>query len=143
MQELLEYCEIKPMVNQIEYHIWNQRKEQINFCLFNSNLKINPDIVVEGWGIFYFTKGPLAGGALLKDEKILQISKKYNKSVSQICIRWSLQNNVVTIPKASSFERIKENSDVFDFEISNDDMKILNSFDKKFLYLGFDSDNIL
>jgi methylglyoxal/glyoxal reductase len=72
--ELLEYAEVKPQVNQIEYHCWNQRKEQIKVCKEN-------DIIVEGWG-------PLAQGHILKDEKIKKIAEKYNKTIAQVCIRW-------------------------------------------------------
>jgi diketogulonate reductase-like aldo/keto reductase len=115
IKELLEYAEVKPQINQIEYHCWNQRKEQIKVCKEN-------DIIVEGWG-------PLAKGLILKDEKIKKIAERYNKSIAQVCIRWTLQNGIICIPKSISEERLKENSNIFDFEINEDDMKELNSMD--------------
>jgi methylglyoxal/glyoxal reductase len=68
---------------------------------------------------------------LLDDKKIKEVSKKYNKTASQICYRWSVQNNVVTIPQTGNLNRIIENSKIFDFEINKDDMNELNGLDKK------------
>jgi len=119
MQEIIDLAEIKPHVNQIEYNIWQQRKDQVDFCKKNN-------IVVEGWG-------PLAKGQILGDEEIEKVAKKYNKSISQICIRWNLQHGIVCIPKSIKEERIIENASVFDWEISEEDMKHLDSMDKDYL----------
>lgn len=122
IDEILEYCTVKPHVNQIEYHPWNQRKVQVNHC-------IEKGIVVEGWG-------PLAKNQILEDETLKELAKKYKKTVAQICIRWCLQNNIITIPKSVKESRILENIDVFDFEIDETDMKTINEMDKGYLSAG-------
>jgi len=122
IDEILEYAQVPPHVNQIEYHVWNQRPEQVKYCQKNN-------IVVEGWG-------PLAQGQILKDEAIGKIAEKYNKSIAQLCIRYSLQKGVIAIPKSTNLERVLENANVFDFEISKDDIKELDSMHKNYVASG-------
>ena len=110
--EALMDMEIKPIVNQIEFHPGKMQEEVLSFCRENN-------ILVEAWS-------PLGRGAVLDNEILKDIAEKYKKSVAQICIKWCLQNGVVPLPKSVTPERVKENADVFDFEISADDMKIIN-----------------
>jgi len=110
--EALMSAEIKPMVNQIEFHPGKMQDDALSFCRENN-------ILVEAWS-------PLGRGAVLDNETLKDIAGKYNKSVAQICIKWCLQNGVLPLPKSVTPERVKENANVFDFEISDADMKIIN-----------------
>lgn len=120
---ILDNCSIKPAVNQIEFHPGLIRKETIDFCKKH-------DIVLEAWS-------PLGKGKMLKNETLLLLAQKYNKSVAQICLRWCLQNDVIPLPKSQNEERMKQNLNIFDFEISNEDMKKINNM--KF-FAGSDMD---
>lgn len=104
--------EVKPMVNQIEYHPGEMQEETVAFCRAN-------DILVEAWS-------PLGRGRMLENETLVDLAKKYNKSVAQICIKWCLQNGIVPLPKSVTPARILENAEVFDFTIIDEDMKAIN-----------------
>eukprot|EP01080_Neovahlkampfia_damariscottae_P010247 gene10247-2666_t len=119
IEDLVSYAKIKPHMNQIELHPWNQRKSQLESCKKHG-------IVVEGWG-------PFVQGKILTDEAMIKIAEGYKKTVAQICVRWALQRGFITIPKSISEERIKSNSNVFDFEISKEDMEKINAMDKGYL----------
>lgn len=80
-------------------------------------------IQVEAWS-------PLMQGKLLDDQVLTDIAKKYNKSVAQVILRWDLQNEVVTIPKSIKEHRIIENADIFDFELSAEDVEKINALNK-------------
>lgn len=112
LDALLEKAQIMPMVNQIEFHPGFMQKECVEYCKANN-------ILVEAWS-------PLGTGRLLSNETLKQIAAKYNKSVAQICIRWALQNGTLPLPKSVNPERIKENLEVFDFNISEEDMLTIN-----------------
>ena len=114
LEELIKVAKIKPMVNQIEFHIGAYNKDILDFCYKN-------DILVEAWS-------PLGSGKLFKVDELKDMALKYNVSVAQLCIKWCLQNNTLPLPKSKSIERIKNNLDVFDFEITKDDMDYLNNF---------------
>ena len=103
----MDHCEIKPMVNQILCHIGNTPMDVIKFCQEN-------DIVVEAYS-------PIAHGAALKDKAIQDMANKYGVSVAQLCIKYTLQLDTISIPKASSKEHIEDNAKL-DFEISEEDM---------------------
>ena len=107
MQNILEYCEIKPMVNQMWCHIGNTPSDVIKFCQQN-------DIIIEAYS-------PIAHGRALQDERIIKMAEKYHVSPAQLCIQYTLQLDTVTLPKASSREHMKDNIDI-DFEISKEDM---------------------
>lgn len=104
--------EVAPMVDQIEFHPGQRQEETLHYCKEN-------DIVVEAWS-------PLGTGRMLDDPQLKKIADKYEKSVAQLCIRWCLQNAVLPLPKSVTPSRIRENSEVFDFEISNEDMTAIN-----------------
>jgi len=105
-----------PSVNQIELHPWQRKEDIVEYCRKNG-------IAVMGYS-------PLTKGQRLEDPDVLSLSKKYGKTPGQILIRWSVQSGFITIPKTSKVSRIKENADVFDWSISNDDMQFMNSFPK-------------
>lgn len=113
LESLLKNAQVQPMVNQIEIHPGQNQKEVTDFCRQHQ-------IAVEAWS-------PLGTGRLLQNEILAEIASRYGKSVAQICIRWSLQNGWIPLPKSITPERIKQNFDVFDFEISKDDMDIINN----------------
>lgn len=118
LEELIKNAKIIPMVNQIEFHPGQMQVETLKFCHKNN-------IIVEAWS-------PLGSGKMLKKENLIEMAKKYNKSVAQLCIKWCLQNNVLPLPKSKNIERMKENLLIDDFEISMQDMEELNNLP----YLG-------
>ncbi|MFM1651917.1 aldo/keto reductase [Brevibacillus sp. B_LB10_24] len=126
LEDLLADCEIKPMVNQVEYHPLLSQQELRRFCQAQG-------IQMEAWS-------PLARGQILNDSTVLTIAGKHQKTPAQIVLRWDLQNGVVTIPKSSSEERIAENAGIFDFVLSADDMAALDSLNEN-KRVGPDPDN--
>lgn len=116
LEDLLSDCEIKPMVNQVEYHPHLAQVELLECCQ-------KEGIQLEAWS-------PLKQGQLLSDPTINEIAEKYQKSAAQVILRWDLQNKVVTIPKSIKEHRIIENADIFDFELSSDDMEKINALNK-------------
>lgn len=108
---LMDTCEIKPMVNQIELHIGYLQKTALDFCVKN-------DILVQAWS-------PLGRGRVLNEESLKEMAEKYGKTVPQLCIRFLYQLGIMPIIKSSSICRMKENLDIFDFSIERDDMYYL------------------
>ncbi|NEX78163.1 aldo/keto reductase [Bacillus thermocopriae] len=116
LEELLKEAEIKPMVNQVEYHPHLQQKELLAFCQ-------KEGIQLEAWS-------PLKQGQLLQDPTLTEIAEKYGKTTAQVILRWDLQTKVVTIPKSIKEQRIMENADIFDFELSQEDMEKIAGLNK-------------
>lgn len=120
LENILGMCRIAPSVNQLLCHAGHTPLDLINWCK-EKNINI-------------MSYSPLGHGSLLKNMLIIQIADKYNVSPAQLCIRYDLQLGTITIPKASSIERMQQNADV-NFEITPDDMDEL----KKMVYLdGYD-----
>lgn len=115
LQNILDCCTIKPMVNQILTHISNTPLELISFCKEN--------------GILPEAYSPIAHGEALKNRDIVEMAKKYGVSPAQLCIRYVLQLGMVALPKTADPEHMKNNADV-DFEISDEDMNLLKSAQK-------------
>ena len=115
LESLMETAEIKPMVNQVLCHISNTPLELIDFCQKN-------DIAIEAYS-------PIAHGEILSQPEIKAIADKYGVSVPQFCIRYTLQLGAISLPKTANPEHMKSNAAV-DFEISDEDMKILKNFKK-------------
>ncbi|MFP7232544.1 glyoxal/methylglyoxal reductase [Bacillus subtilis] len=116
LEELLKDAEIKPMVNQVEFHPRLTQKELRDYCKAQG-------IQLEAWS-------PLMQGQLLDNEVLAEIAEKHNKSVAQVILRWDLQHEVVTIPKSIKEHRIIENADIFDFELSQEDMDKIDALNK-------------
>ncbi|WP_088815549.1 MULTISPECIES: aldo/keto reductase [Listeria] len=116
LETLLETAEVVPMVNQIELHPILSQKPLRDFCA-------EKNIVVEAWS-------PLGSGKILSNPEIKKIAEKYGKSVAQVIIRWDLQHGIVTIPKSVHKERIVENADVFDFELTKEDMQAVDALNQ-------------
>lgn len=127
LEELMKEAEIKPMVNQVEYHPRLTQKEVLAFCKENG-------IQLEAWS-------PLMQGQLLDHPVLEEIAMKYKKSIAQVILRWDLQNGVVTIPKSTKEHRIVENSTIFNFELSNEDMERIDELNQNHR-VGPDPDNI-
>lgn len=111
LEQLEEDCSVTPHVNQVEFHPFQQPVSLMEHC--RKGL-----ILFEGYS-------PLAKGQALSHPAVQRIALKHQRSPAQICIRWSLQNNVVTIPKSTKKSRIQENFQVFDFQLDEDDMSTL------------------
>lgn len=114
IEPLLE-CEIKPMINQLELHPGFRQEEIVDLCR-------KEGILLEAWE-------PLAKAKILDDERIVGLAHKYHKSPAQICIRWSLDNGFLPLPKSVTPSRIKENLDVFDFTLDREDIELINGFE--------------
>jgi diketogulonate reductase-like aldo/keto reductase len=138
LTELLAETDRVPAVNQVEFHPYLYQRDLLDFCIAKG-------IVIEAYS-------PLTHGKRLKDPKLVAVAKRYSKrglepaghpqwslmqrfsrrlgskSTAQILIRWALQHRLVVIPKSARRERILENADVFDFEITKEDMQLLNGF---------------
>jgi diketogulonate reductase-like aldo/keto reductase len=111
--------EIAPAVNQIETHPFHQQIETQHILQENN-------VQIESWGPFAEGKNNL-----FKNELLLSIGKKYNKSIAQVVLRWLAQRGVVAIPKSVRKERMKENFNIFDFELSGEDMNAIQTLDTK------------
>ena len=116
LETLLPQVEIVPTVDQVEWHPWLQLPDLYQFTR-------EKKIQLEAWG-------PLIQGQGGSIPVVVEIAKKYDKSWAQVLIRWELQREVVTIPKSNTPSRIMENADVFDFELSAQDMAAINALDE-------------
>ncbi|BCU81115.1 glyoxal reductase [Polycladomyces abyssicola] len=126
LKDVIEDCEVKPMVNQVEFHPYLTQKELLAFCK-------EQYIQLEAWS-------PLMQGEVVNVTEIQELAKKYGKTPAQIVLRWDLQHGVVTIPKSVKEHRIKENADIFDFELTAEDMAKLDALNKNHRF-GPDPDN--
>ncbi|MDF2678857.1 MAG: glyoxal reductase [Brevibacillus sp.] len=126
LQDLMKDAEMKPMVDQVEYHPRLTQKELQAFCGENS-------IQMEAWS-------PLMQGQLLDHPVLKEIADSHQKSIAQVIVRWDLQNGVVTIPKSTKEHRIVENADVFNFELSAEDMAKIDALNEG-VRVGPDPDN--
>ncbi len=123
IQVLLENSEIAPMVNQIRLYPGFEPKEMINSC--------------KRHGMLIEAYSPLGTGKIFESEELKKIAQKYNKTIAQICIKYSLQKGYIPLPKSQNEERIKENFAVFDFELSEEDMQKISNIPN---YCGNGSD---
>lgn len=126
LENLLETAEIKPMINQIELHPKLAQAELRAFAAKH-------DMHIEAWA-------PLMQGGLFENEILKGLAEKHGKSIAQIVLRWHLQNGIIVIPKSTKPKRIKENADLFGFELSQQDMDLIDSLDEH-LRVGPDPDN--
>ncbi|NEY19043.1 aldo/keto reductase [Bacillus ginsengihumi] len=126
LENLLVDAEITPMVNQIELHPLLSQEPLREYCQ-SKNIK------VEAWS-------PLGNGKLLDNPVLKEIGEKYNKTVAQVILRWDVQNDIITIPKSTKEHRIIENANIFDFELSPEDIQTINSLNKN-ERTGADPDN--
>jgi diketogulonate reductase-like aldo/keto reductase len=127
LEDLLGEHGVTPAVNQVEFHPFLYQKEVLKYCQ-------KKGIQVEAYS-------PLARGERMKHPRITSLAKKYSKTPAQLMIRWGLQHGLVVIPKSTREERIRENSQVFDFDISDKDMRSLDSLNED-LRLNWDPTSV-
>ena len=118
---------LPPAVNQVEFHPFLYQRELLQYC--------------EGRRIQLEAYSPLTRGRRLKHPVIKEIAAKYRKTPAQVLIRWGLQHGLVEIPKSVRPERIRENADVFDFEIGSADMARLDALDER-SHLAWNPDDL-
>jgi aldehyde reductase len=132
IERLLKKAQIVPVMNQVECHPYLNQEKLLNFCR-QRNIELT-------------AYSPLGQGGrkadepfLLEDEKLKQISAKYSKSVAQVIIKWQTQRGVAVIPKSVTKERIASNIDIFDFTLSDEEMKAINALNRDYRFVKFDS----
>jgi methylglyoxal/glyoxal reductase len=126
IKDILENASEKPAVNQVELHPLLSQKELRAFC-GEQNIK------VQAWS-------PIARGRVLEDNDIKKIAEKHGKSAAQIILRWHLQNGIMVIPKSVKKDRLRENADIFDFVLTEDEMRQMNALNNNHRF-GADPDN--
>ena len=116
--DLAEFCDIKPMVNQVETHVFNQQRR--------------PQEIMKEYGTQIMSWGPFAEGRnnFFTNPVLKVIGEKYGKSVAQTALRFLIQRDVVVIPKSTHKERMEQNLGVFDFSLSAEDMEAIGKLDK-------------
>lgn len=116
LEDLMEDCTITPMVDQVEFHPHLTQSDLRKFCQDNN-------IQFEAWS-------PLKKGRLFEDPTLMEIAEAHGKTVAQAMLRWDIQHGVVTIPKSIREKRIVENADVFDFSLTDEEMKRIDGMNK-------------
>lgn len=116
LEEMRRYAGVMPMVDQVEHHPGLQQPALREWCAAN-------DIVLQAWA-------PVMRGRVFDIPELVTIGASHGKSAAQVSIRWILQHDVVTIPKSVHVERLRENADVFDFELSDEEMRVIDGLDR-------------
>ena len=122
LEELLEKTDIVPAVNQVEYNPFLNQSDLHEYC-------ISKGIQLEAYS-------PLGQTNHLSDEKVEELAKKYDVTSAQLMLRWAVQHDIVAIPRSSSQEHIENNFDIFDFEISAEDMEEMNTWNENDRIVG-------
>lgn len=124
--DLLSYAKVRPVINQIEIHPYNTQEELATYC-HKQKIQVTA----------YSPLGSSGEGKEkpLNDNFVKKIAKAYQKSPAQVLIRWSLQRDLVVIPKSTNLDRIAENIDIYDFELSEKDMGRLNKLNKNYRFV--------
>jgi len=125
IEKIMKMCKVKPAINQLELHPYAQRREIVNLC-DKYNIK------VEAWY-------PIGHGDknLLENPVFTKIAKKYNKTNAQVILRWHIQKGYIIFPRSRNPVHIKENIDIFDFELSKEEIQEIDNLDKKKLYINW------
>ncbi|WNQ12480.1 aldo/keto reductase [Paenibacillus aurantius] len=126
LEDLLADCEVTPAVDQVELHPLLSQRELRQFCR-------DKGIQIEAWS-------PLMQGKKFDHPDLVEIAGKYGKSVAQIILRWDIQNGIVTIPKSVTESRINENADIFNFELTQEDIAKIDALNENQRF-GADPDN--
>ncbi|GAC1499715.1 MAG: aldo/keto reductase [Candidatus Saccharimonadales bacterium] len=116
LEEMKKYAKIQPVINQIELHVFLQQPDLISYCQDNN-------IIIEAYS-------PLAHAKAMDNQKVQELAKKYNKSYAQIMLRYLIQLELVVLPKSITPHRIKENINIFDFNLDDNDVQILKDQDE-------------
>lgn len=126
LEDIMADSRVIPAVNQVEFHPYLFLPDLLNFCQAHN-------IQLEAWS-------PLAKGQIAADARIQKIAEKYHHTPAQVVLRWEVQHGIVTIPKSTHAERIHENTGIFDFELSTEDMLALDNMNEN-RRTGPDPDN--
>ena len=126
LEDVLKMAEVVPVVNQMEFHPRLVQQDLIDFC-------VEKGVQYEAWS-------PLMQGKVFSIPELQSLAEKYEKSLAQVVLRWNLQKGVVTIPKSVKKDRIESNANIFDFELSEDDMHEIDALDQA-ERIGPDPDN--
>ena len=118
IEELKTYANVIPVANQVEFSPFLYQKDLQDYCEENG-------ILIEAYT-------PLTRGKRFDDPMLIKIAEKYDKTPAQILIRWALQVHTVVLPKSSNKNRIMENADIFDFNINDEDMQVLNNLNEDY-----------
>ena len=118
VDEILKVAEHKPVLNQVELHPWLTQDKVLEYDNSHS-------ILTQAWS-------PLARGKILEEDMLAELAKSHGKSVAQIVLRWHIQRGVAVIPKSNSMDRITENMNVFDFELSEQEIVSISSLNSNF-----------
>ena len=118
VDEILKVAEHKPVLNQVELHPWLTQEKVLEYDNSHS-------ILTQAWS-------PLARGKILEEDMLAELAQSHGKSVAQIVLRWHIQRGVAVIPKSNSKERITENMNVFDFELSQQEIASISSLNSNF-----------
>jgi len=118
INELQTYANVVPVVNQVEFSPYLYQKALLEFC--------------EAHGILIEAYTPLTRGKKLNEPELVKMAEKYSKSPAQILIKWALQIHTIVLPKSVKNDRIIENADIYDFEISDEDMNTMNHWNENF-----------
>lgn len=113
IENIRNHCRIQPMVDQLEFHPGYTQEAAVRYCQEHQ-------ILVQAWS-------PIGRKRVLEEPLIRDLSEKYGVSPAQICLRYAVQRNIVPLPKSSAMERMKENQDIFSFEILQEDMYRLDT----------------
>jgi 2,5-diketo-D-gluconate reductase A len=119
IMDIITFNEVVPAVNQIETHPFNQQIQTQKFLTENK-------VQIESWGPFAEGKNDL-----FQNELVASIGRKYNKTIAQVILRWLIHRGIVAIPKSVRKERIEENFNIFDFDLSSEDMEAMATLDMK------------
>jgi len=118
VDEILKVAEHKPVLNQVELHPWLTQDKVLEYDNSHS-------ILTQAWS-------PLARGKILEEDMLAELAQSHGKSVAQVVLRWHIQRGVAVIPKSNSMERITENMNVFDFELSEQEIVSISSLNSNF-----------
>lgn len=128
LRDILSYCKIKPVLNEVEMHPYNTSQNLLKYCRLQG-------IAVTAYSnlgaLSYVTIGLSTKQEIcLEEDKIKDLAKKYKKTEAQIVLRWGLQRGTGIIPKTTREHILKENIDLFDFKLSSEEMKAIDSLDR-------------
>lgn len=118
LERLLDECEVPPVVNQVERHPYFQQEELKEFCQKHN-------IHLQSWSPL------MTGGAVLEDEVLADLAKKYGKTPAQVALRWQIDSGAIVIPKSVTPARIEENFNIFDFELSDEDLERIEGINRR------------
>lgn len=116
LEEMRTYAKVMPMVDQVEHHPGLQQPALREWCAANG-------IVMQAWA-------PVMRGRVFQMPELVEIGDAHGKSAAQVSLRWILQHDVVTIPKSVHVERLRENADIFDFELSSEEVRVIDGLDR-------------